>query len=258
MTPMKAIDDMRTVCRLSFALANAKFRQRIAGRYLGILWYILEPLAFFLILLFLQANIGAAAIPRYPAYLLIGIIMLNFFVSCTGSALTSMRENKNLIQSVNIRTEALPLATVIQFCYSHFFEFVLFVVAIVIANDFSWNIVWYPVVFFVYAAFVLGCSYVLATIGVFIEDFNNIWSVASRLIWLGTPVFYVLTEGNLLYDANRLNPLYYFLTAARQAVVYGVMPDGTLIAVLISVSVSTLAVGLAIFAKYRRRFAEFI
>lgn len=255
---MKSIDDMKTVCRLAVALANAKFRQRIAGKYLGIFWYILEPLAFFLILLFLQANIGANAIPRYPAYLLLGIIMLNFFLSSTGSALASMRENKNLIQSVNIRTQALPLATVIQFCYSHFFEFLLFIVVVVLMRNFSWSIVWYPVIFLFYALFILGCSYILATVGVFIEDFNNIWNVLSRLLWLGTPLFYVLSPGSLLYDANRVNPLYYFLTAARDVVVYDAVPGAGLVVLLLAISLGTLAVGFLIFTRYRRRFAEFI
>jgi len=258
MSRMKALDNLGIVCRLALALANARFKQRIAGRYLGIFWYMLEPLAFFLILLFLQANIVANTIPQYPAYLLLGIIMLNFFVSSTTNALASMRESKNLIQSVNIRTEALPLATVIQFCYSHMFEFALFVVTVLIIKDFSWNVVWYLPVFFFYAIFVLGCSYILATAGVFIEDFKNVWTVLSRLIWLGTPVFYALTDRNLLYLANLFNPLYYFLLAARDAVIYGIMPDCSLLLSLPIFSLAVLVFGLAIFERYKRRFAEFI
>ena len=255
---MKPIGALESTVRLGLALARVRFKQRIAGRYLGILWYVLEPLAFFLILFFLQVDIGAGGIPHYPAYLLLGLIMLNFFLGSTGSAVNSMRESKNLIQSVNIRTEALPLSIVIQFCYSHAFEFLLFLGALFVFGDFSWSAAWYPLIFFVYVVFVLGCSYILATIGVFIEDFGNIWNVLSRLIWLGTPVFYVLTPGNLLSDANRLNPLYYFLSVARDAVVYGVMPSPALLVFLPLGSLAVLGAGLALFMRYRRRFGEFI
>jgi ABC-type polysaccharide/polyol phosphate export permease len=75
---------------LSWALALARFKLRIAGRYLGIFWYVLEPLAFFIILLSLQVNVGAGSIPHYSAYLLLGLIMTNFFIGTTGSGKSTL------------------------------------------------------------------------------------------------------------------------------------------------------------------------
>ena len=244
--------------RLAFALAEARFWLRNAGSYIGIFWYVLEPLVFFLILIFLQTNVGASSIPEYPAYLLLGLIMVNFFIGATTGAVRSMRDNNGLIQSVTVDTEAVPLSAVIQFIFSHAFELVLFIIVALLFHDLSWHIIWYPVIFSVYVVFVSGSAFILATLGVFIEDLFNIWAVASRLLWLGTPIFYSLSPGNPLYVLNRFNPLYYFITYGRDLVVYGVVPDPAGMVTLVFGSIATLAVGVILFSKNKRKFGEFL
>ncbi len=249
---------IRYILRLSWALAWARFKLRIAGRYLGIFWYILEPLAFFLILLSLQINVGAASIPRYPEYLMLGLIMTNFFISTISGSIGSIRENKNMVQSISIPQEVLPLSTVIQFCFSHAIEFLFFIVIIIYYGMFSWVVLWYIPIFVVFATFVLGLSFLFATLGVFIEDLNNIWSVGSRLLWLGTPIFYALTPGTLLARANDFNPLYYFMTFARTTVVYSSVSETAFIFGVIILSVLTLIIGEAVFSKTKISFGEYL
>lgn len=246
------------IMRLSWALALARFKLRIAGRYLGIFWYILEPLAFFLILLSLQINVGAASIPHYPAYLLLGLIMTNFFIGTTGSAVGSVRENRSLIQSISIPQEVLPISTVIQFCFSHGIEVIFLVVALLYYGLFSWSIAWYLPIFAVYAVFVLGLSFLISALGVFIEDLNNIWAVGSRLLWLGTPIFYALVPGTLLSRANGFNPLYHFITFARTVVVYDSLPKLSSMIGIILLAVLTLILGIMVFSKTKKRFGEFL
>ncbi|MBD3260723.1 MAG: ABC transporter permease, partial [Candidatus Altiarchaeales archaeon] len=68
---------------LSLSIAEAEFKLRNEGSYLGILWYLLEPLLMFILLLFVFSKSLGQDIPHYPLYLLVGIIVFNFFQKVT-------------------------------------------------------------------------------------------------------------------------------------------------------------------------------
>jgi ABC-type polysaccharide/polyol phosphate export permease len=73
-------DEIKKMIRVSFSLAKVNFRLRIENSYLGIFWYLLNPLIMFGILLLVKkAAFPEASIPYYPLFLIIGISAFNFF-----------------------------------------------------------------------------------------------------------------------------------------------------------------------------------
>ena len=74
---------LKKFIELSFALAKAQFKLRNEGSYLGIFWYILNPIFIFSLLLLIFSTRVGQGIPHYPLYLLLGIIMFNFFQTAT-------------------------------------------------------------------------------------------------------------------------------------------------------------------------------
>ncbi|HTE48302.1 MAG TPA: ABC transporter permease [Candidatus Paceibacterota bacterium] len=244
--------------RLGFTLAEARFRIRNAGSYLGIFWYLLEPLVFFIIIILIQGNLGIKPIENYQAYVLLGLIMVNFFVNAMTGAIRSIRDNRYLVKSINLDLEALPLSVVIQFCFSHFFEFLLFIIFILYYHSFSWTIIFYPLIFIVFAIFMIGLAFIAASLGAFIEDFDNIWIVFSRVLWLATPIFYALTPGTFLYKINLFNPLYYLINIGRQIVIYDSFPGFTPILTTLVLSFATFGLGRGIFARSKKKFIEFL
>jgi ABC-type polysaccharide/polyol phosphate export permease len=244
--------------RLAWTLGKTQFILRIAGRYLGIVWYLLEPLAYFLLFLLLQANLHTGTVANYPSYLLLGLIMINFFMAATSGALRSIRDNSNLIKSINLPLEVFPVSAVIQFCFSHSFELALFVIIAAFYHELSWGVLLYPVIFLPFAAFAIGIALIVTTIGVFIEDFINVWSMVARLIWLATPVFYVAAPGTLAHYLNLLNPLSYFLNIARQIIIYGTTPSSLSVAIALASAAASLAIGLIAFKTFKKSFGEYL
>ena len=243
--------------RLSWSFAKFRFKLRNAGSYLGILWYLLDPLAFFVIILLLRENIRSNPIPAYPLYLLMGLIMFKFFMATTSNAIRLIEGNKNFVKSIRIPLESIPLSNIIQFSFSHFFELSVFV-ALTIFYGFDWRIVLYPLIFIPFALFTAGVSFILATIGIFIEDLKNVWQIFMRLLWLATPIFYSLDSGTLLYTLNIFNPIAQYIELSRRVVVYGAAPDPYTLAVLVVGSAGFFLVGLWVFNKYKRRFGELL
>ena len=71
---------------LSFQLAKANFKLRNEGSYLGVFWYLLNPLLTFILLFFIFSNSTGAGIENYALYLLLGVIIFNFFQQTTTEA----------------------------------------------------------------------------------------------------------------------------------------------------------------------------
>ena len=250
---------IKNVLGLSLSLAKAGFKLRNEGSYLGILWYLLNPLLMFLLLLFIFSDRLGRNIPNYPVYLLLGIIMFNFFQKATTeSTKTIIRDYRGIIKSINFPKESLIAALVLKTLFSHLFEIVLFVVLLLIFKNSLIGLIFYPIILIFFCFFVFGSSLILAALTVYFVDLENIWLFASRLIWLGTPIFYVIGGQTRLFYVNLLNPLYYFITIARELIIYTKIPELWMILGAIGYSLLFLIIGLLIFNKLKIKFAEMI
>lgn len=250
------IENIKKTLQLSLSLAKAQFKLRNEGSYLGIFWYLLEPLSFFVILLFLGGVISNNSINQYPLYLFLGLIMYNFFLAVTGSATGVINSNAGFLKSIKINPEAFVLANAFQYAFSHIFEIIIFIIFMFFYKANLWFLVFYPVIFFFFLLFILGISFTLATLGVYLIDLNNIWQVIGRFLFFATPIFYLIPKGTWLFFLNSFNPLYHYTSIARDIIIYDTFPvlHGMLFVSIISIAI--FLTGLFIFEKNKNKFAE--
>ncbi|MDD5193693.1 MAG: ABC transporter permease [Candidatus Nanoarchaeia archaeon] len=247
---------LKSILGLSLSLAKANFKVRNEGSYLGIFWYLLEPLCFFLVIILLRAVINQKSIDSYPLYLFLGLIMFNFFNGATGISSKILVQSSGFIKSMNIHKEAFVISVVLQYIFSHIFEMILFIFFIIYFKASLSGLIYYPFIFIFLCLFTLGISFILSTIGVYINDLFNVWNVVMRVLWFATPIFYVLTEESILYRFNLFNPMYYFLDNARQWIIYNTIPSINSLLIMIMLGIGIFAIGLIIFEKNKIKFAE--
>lgn len=247
---------MKSLLGLSLSLAKANFKLRNEGSYLGIFWYLLAPLLMFAIILLITKNTGTPLITNYPVYLLIGLIMFNFFTKVTMLSTDSIKENIEFTKSIKINYESFIISNILQFTFSHLFEIIVLIVFMLIFKVSLAGIIFYPFVFILMLFFTLGLSFLLACLGAYVNDMKNVWDVLSTLAWFVTPIFYILSPTSLLYKVNLFNPMFYFIDLARSFIIY---PSGlTYSKVFISIAFSLFffILGLSVFEKYKNKFAE--
>lgn len=248
---------IKQVFGLSFQLAKAGFKLRNEGSYLGIFWYLLNPLLLFLLLLLVFSNRLGSNIPNYPLYMLLGIIIFNFFQNATAEATkTITRDYSGIIKSINFPRESLIGSVVLKTFFSHLFEITLFIVFILIFKGSLTGLIFYPAILFVFCIFVFGACLILSSLTVYFVDLENIWFFVSRLIWLGTPIFYAIGGQTRLFYINLLNPLYYFITISREIIIYSRIPELWMIFMAIGYSLLFLLAGMIVFNKLKVKFAE--
>jgi ABC-2 type transport system permease protein len=248
---------LKSVLGLSFQLAKAEFKLRNEGSYLGIFWYLLNPLLVFGLLLLVFSDRLGNDIPKYPLYLLLGVVMFNFFQSSTVDSVTSMiRDYRWVIKSINFPLESLAASIVLKNLFSHFFEIIFFAIFLIFFKVSLVGVVYYLFILILLCSFIFGASLFLASLTVYFVDLESIWSFAVRLLWLGTPIFYAIAGQTKLYYINLLNPMYYFITVARDIVIYAKMPDGLLTSGMIFYTLLSLFAGILIFKKLKNKLAE--
>lgn len=251
---------LKDIIRVSISLAKVNFRLRIEGSYLGIFWYLLNPLILFLVLYFVKKTAFAGIeIPFYPLYLLIGIAGFNFFKQAITESIDVINTNPDYIKSTNkIAPESLVMAVVFQAVFSHIFELALIIALAIYFKVSLIGFLLYPFIFGLFFLLTLGISFIFATIGAYINDLDNIWIILSQLLLLVTPIFYSIAAGTLIYKVNLLNPLFYFLEITRQLIIYNSLPSDLLMIMMTILSFASLTIGILVFSKHKKKFAELL
>jgi lipopolysaccharide transport system permease protein len=243
---------------LSFQLAKTGFKLRNEGSYLGIFWYLLNPILMFSLLLFIFGNRLGNNIEYYPLYLLLGIIMFNLFQSTTKESTKAIIQNGALIKSINFPKEALIFSLILRNLFSHIFEIIIFFSILVFFKISVTGILYYLLLLIPFMIFIFGFSLLLSSFTVYFVDLDNIWEFASTVIWFGTPIFYAIENQTRLFYLNLINPLYYFLTSARDLAIYHKIPPTWMILGIVGFSLIFLFLGLFVFKRLNKKFAELI
>lgn len=249
---------IKSVAGLGIQIAKAEFKLRNEGSFLGVFWYLLNPILTFVLLFLVFNDRLGIGIKYYALYLLLGVIMFNFFQSSTFEASYAIKTNSGIIKSINFPKESLVLGIIFKNIFSHILEIILFFSISAFLKISFIGIFYYFFILFFFCLFVFGFSLALSSFTVYFFDLDNVWSFAARMLWLATPIFYSISGQTRLLYANLFNPLYYFISVARDLVIYNKMPESWLALGLILWSFGFLALGLFVFNKLKNKFSELI
>jgi len=244
-------EKINNIFNLSWHLAKVNFKLRNEGSYLGIFWYLLDPLLMFLVLYTVfSKNIGSG-INFYPVYLLAGLIVFNFFSRITGEATSIINSNSNFIKSINIPSESLIFSLLLRHLFSHFFEIIVFVLFLLYFKISVVGIFFYLPILLLLFLFTAGISFFLATLGVYAKDLNNVWRFFSQVLFFASSVFY---KFDLSVSLLKYNPMANFIEISRQALIYQnwQYPGNA----LMFITILTFCAGLFVFLKNKQKFAE--
>lgn len=249
---------LKQALRLSLTLAKAEFKLRNEGSYLGIFWYLLNPLLMFTLLLLVFSDRIGQNIPHYPLYLLFGIIMFSFFRRTTIDSVGVINTYSSIIKSINFPLEALPISIILKSLFSHFFEIIVSFIFMLFFRVSIVGIIFYPLILFFFCLFITGISLTLSALTVYFVDLKNVWVFVSNLLWFATPIFYTIGGQTRLFVFNLFNPMYYFITIARETIIYSKTPELWMILGMIGYSFLAVMVGFIVFNKLKKKFAELI
>lgn len=249
---------IKSIFGLSLALAQAGFKLKNEGTWLGVFWYLLSPVLTFLLLFLIFADRLGGDIPLYPLYLLLGIFLFNYFQKISSESVKIIRANAGIIKAIPFPKESLIGSVVLKILFSHIFEVLILIIFLVIFGIPIKTMIFYPLILVFLSIFAFGTSLILSSLEVFFIDLDQIWVFVSKLVWFCTPIFYAIEGQTRLFTANLFNPMFYIITVARDIIVYARMPEAWMILGMVGYSFLSLFIGLFIFNKLKTKFAELL
>lgn len=239
-------------------LTSREIKRKYSRSKLGVIWSVLNPLLFMLVISLVFSKMFSRSIENYPIYYLCGNIMWSLFTQSTNSAMTCLVDNKNMLIKVRLPMEIFILSRVytafVNFLYS-LIAFVLMLAVFRITPHIT--LIFFPVIVLFMLMFALGISFILATAYVFFGDIKHLYSVLLTLWMYLSALFYPVSSlPDMLQEIIGYNPVFVYINALRNIVMYAAWPDGIEIIKMASFAVGIYIIGYIIFRSCKNRIMQ--
>lgn len=252
-----------------FGLIYQLTKREVTGRYkgsvLGILWSFVNPLlmltvytVFFSVILKVRWGSDGESQSDFALLLFVGLVMYGFIAECITRAPGLITGNVNYVKKVVFPIEVLPIVS----CSSALFHWligmiVLLLALIVTGHGIPWTSLLIVPVMVPLVFYGLGVGWILASIGVFLRDLNQVVGVIAQVLMFMSPVFFSAARIPESYRGFFLaNPLTTIIEQARAVLIFGRPLDWGAIAFQLMIGFAICIAGYAWFRFTRRGFAD--
>ena len=252
-----------------WSLIHASAKREILGRYrgsvLGLVWSFFNPLFMLAVFTFVFSAIfqarwsgGSDSKTEFALLLFVGLLVFNLFAECVTRAPTLVLSNVNYVKKVVFPLEILPVVSLLSALFQAFIGVVVWLIAYMIFFGVPHPTVFLlPLVLLPFCFFLMGLSWALASIGVFLRDVTQIIGVLTTALMFLSPIFYPATAFPEDYRyVLYLNPLTTVVEQTRDVLFWGKTPDFFMLGIYWMVSTSIAWLGFAWFQKTRKGFAD--
>lgn len=245
---------------LVFALRDIKVRYK--QTFFGVGWALFQPLfSTFVFTVFFGriASIRSGELP-YSIFVLIGLIFWTYFAGIVSSSSNSLIENENIIKKVFFPRAILPLSSIPVNMLDFGISFSLFL-AISLIMNFQINIMFLVASLFgllIATLAAAGLGLLTSAINVRYRDVRYALPFFIQSMVFFTPVIYPteIIKSDYKY-LLAINPMTGVIELARSSF-QNIPPDTTMLAISVTSSFLLLLIGLFVFHKSEKWFADLI
>jgi ABC-type polysaccharide/polyol phosphate export permease len=241
---------------VQFALKD--FKIRYTNSVLGYAWCVLNPLVFAVIYYVVFSIFVRFDVPNYPGFLLIGIVLWNFFSEGTCNGVGSLMAHSAILTKMPMPRHVVVCAAVLNALLTFAISLAILAVLLwVTGTHLTMAVIFFPLLLLDLVLLTLGVALFLAPLHVRYHDVGYLWGIAVQLgFWL-TPIIYqevmIPPRWNWLITYN---PIARIILYMRQSVIYGVWPDWVGILKTSLAAVVVLIIGWAAFQRQQARLVE--
>ena len=250
-------------------LITTSARRDVLGRYrgsvLGLLWSFFNPLFMLTVYTFVFSgvfkarwNTSSDSTIEFALVLFAGLMVFNIFSDCVNRAPSLILQNVNYVKKVVFPLEILPFVTLLSALFHGLISLVVWLLAYSVFFGVPHATVLYlPLVVLPFFLFIMGLSWALAAVGVYLRDVTQIIGVFITVSMFISPIFYPVTS---LPENYRpwlyLNPLTFVIEQTRAVLFWGKSPDFVMLTIYWVVMSIVAWLGFALFQKVRKGFAD--
>jgi lipopolysaccharide transport system permease protein len=250
---------------LIFRMIKREVIGRYRGSFFGLLWSFITPIIMLSIYTFVfsfvfKARWGIESSDPYEFAVMLfsGLIVFNLFAESITRAPSLILNNVNYVKKVIFPLEILPWVSLGSAVFHALISFlVLFLFLAILGHPFSLAMLWLPIILLPFLLLVMGLSWFLASLGVFVRDIGQVIGMLMTVFMFMCPIFYPLSAlpesiAQYLY----LNPLTLIVDQVRTVLITAGQPDWLKLGYYSLISVFCAWSGWFLFIKTRKGFAD--
>lgn len=236
-----------------------EIRGKYKGSFLGVLWSFVNPLLSALVYAIVFPYVLKTGQDNYVVFIVIGIIPWNFFITTIAQGTTTILQNAGIIKKVYFPREILPISVVTSALVNFLISCIIMFLFVIFGGiGLSLQILWLPLVVLTQYVFSLGLVFITSAINVYIRDAEYIITFFLNMLFYATPILYSssLFEGSMIEGLINLNPMNHIITCYRDILFYKSPPHLKKLLLVLGISFIILWIGIKIFKKLEKGFAE--
>lgn len=264
-TPVEMLASVWRHRELIKASTKREVLSRYRGSFLGLLWSFFTPLFMLAVFTFVFSVIfqarwggGSGSKTEFALLLFAGLLIFNLFAECINRAPGLILSNVNYVKKIIFPLEILPVVGLLTGLFHTFISFLVWMLAYMLFFGMPHLTVLYlPLVLLPLCFLLLGLSWALASLGVFLRDVSQIIGVITTALMFLSPIFYPASAFPqefrfVLY----LNPITTAVEHARIVLFWGQAPDFLMLSMYWLATLGIAWFGFAWFQKTRKGFAD--
>ena len=230
----RVMNKMKTRCQVLYnyrylikQLVTKDIKLKYRRSFLGYVWSVLNPLMVMVVMYLVFSKMFRFNIDNYSAYLIIGQTLFTFMTEATNQAIFSITGNGPLLKKVYVPKYVFTLSKVTSSLVNLVFSLGAMIIVFVITKvQFSWAMLFFPVILMEVYIFSLGLGLFLAEAAVFFRDIQYIYNGLTTAWMYLTPIFYPMEQlpESVQKAIKIFNPMYQYITQFRTISLHQTLP----------------------------------
>ncbi len=222
----KLVSDTKKYWNYAVYATKSQLKSEVAGSHLNWLWWVLDPLLLMLVYWFIAIALKSSGLDFFPIYIFIGLTLWNFWNGVVTGSIRLLKANKGTVSKVFLPKLTLLYIKMMVVGFKMLISLGIVVLMMLCYRvPITWNVLYTIPLMFVLILVTFGFSTILMHFGVFVEDLSNLVSVAMRLLFYLTGIFFSIEQSNFpgIFKTILLywNPACFVITGFRNTLLYG-------------------------------------
>lgn len=253
---------------LFLQMFKREVQQRYRGSQFGFLWAFMLPVMMLLVYTFVfgfvlkvRWGIEGQADIAFGLILFSGLILHSLMAETVNSAVGLITGNSQFVKKVVFPLEVLSLVSLANALFHMLLSLsILLVIFLATGNTLHATALLAPLVLAPFVVFLLGLSWFISVLGVYLRDLGQITGVMMTVLLFLGPILYPFENVPAAFQPYVLwlNPLTIIVEQFRAVVLFGELPNWTLLGVYTVLSLMMLFAGMSLFKRTRDGFADVI
>lgn len=231
-------------------------RGKYKGSFLGILWSFINPLLTTFIYAIIFSFLLKSTQEHYVTFIIIGVLPWTWF-TYTISYSNTILMNGGIIKKVYFPREIIPISAVTSGMVNYLISCIIILLFVIFSGiGLNINILFLPIILVVQYILQLGILLIISSIDVYVRDLEYIINFFVQMLFYATPILYSVDMFGKYKWILELNPLTTIIGAYRDIFYYQTMPNFISLGIVLLVSLIILFIGILVFKKLEKGFAE--